>query len=174
MNRGKALRLVVLVYAMMDAIRRIFVLLFGHPQPIEWWLLATDLAIVALIVWLDVPERLHKRRIRQRMGRLVEFLNEGQKLLTTFPDDKTSYGQTLIPGWKTAVENWITSTNSFLLVCSPYASAKFLDDSQLSQPRDYFIPSININTDLWKHLEMVHRRLSNLQEIVQSQQVYIA
>jgi hypothetical protein len=76
---------------MVDAIRRIFHLVFGTPQPIEWWLLGADLAIVFLIIWLDVPEYFHKRRVRKIMLRFQPLIEIGEKLQREVP--RPVYGQ---------------------------------------------------------------------------------
>lgn len=85
-GRRRAVHVCAVVLAMFDAMRRTFHLIFGKPQPIEWWLLAADLAIVFLIIWLDVPETWHKRSIGKHLTSLSGFVDNGLRLQRSVPD----------------------------------------------------------------------------------------
>jgi hypothetical protein len=115
---------------MCDAIRRIFHLIFGKPQPIEWWLLGADLAIVALIIWLDVPEQLHKRQIAKIVSKITPYMEAGQRiqnelhvLAGTLPQ-VTGTKQGL--AWITEANTWGKTTADSLALHSTQASAAFL------------------------------------------------
>ena len=114
------------VFAMCDAIRRMFVLLFGRPQPIDFWLLGADIAIVALIIWLDVPEKLHKRRISKCIASLLPFMERGQELqrITPRPAHDTAYNDAAWE-WKIFVDDWRKEVEKFLEQSSPRAASVF-------------------------------------------------
>src|SRR5438093_11653328 len=87
MNRGRRVfRLGAAIFAMCDAIHRFFIFLFGKPQPIDWWLLGADLAIFVLIIWLDVPERLHSLKAQRRVAELEPFMVKGRVLQHSVPN----------------------------------------------------------------------------------------
>jgi hypothetical protein len=119
---------VSVVYAMLDALHRLFVSSFGHPQPIEWWLLAADVAIVALIVWLDVPEKLHKRRCAKIVKVLSDFMFVGHTLAGSVPNPQLQQvgSAEQIEMWRQSVEAWRTETAQYLSAHSSKAASAFL------------------------------------------------
>jgi hypothetical protein len=128
-RRGKGVvRLVSFVYAVLDSLHRVFVSLFGHPQPIEWWLLAADVAIVGLIVWLDVPEKLHKRRCAKIVAVLSDFMVRGHTLAASVPNPHVQEGGSSdnIETWRQSVETWRTETAQYLNTHSSKAASAFL------------------------------------------------
>ena|SRR5437868_1250173 len=193
MNRGRrGVHLGVAALAMCDAIPRIFRLLFGSPQPIEWWLLGADLAIVALIIWLDVPERLHKLKVQRCVADLGEFMDKGQKLMSTVPrpvsggagpssrstSNLPSYSGN-VSAWRTAVEEWITETNHFLTSKSPRAAAAFMLISVtgvVANPQIVYTESgesFPISEDtLRESYQRLVVRLDNLRSIMEKPEAY--
>lgn len=150
---------------MFDAIRRIFHLIFGKPQPIEWWLLFADLAIVFLIIWLDVPEKFHQRRLRQRISSVASFINEGHRLKKSVPQSGAGVEAT-VP-WVKAVHEWSNQIEAFLSRCSAHASTKFLDETSMKH-----VIYMNVAQDIVIWYGLLDRRLSNLQMIIQNAAVY--
>jgi hypothetical protein len=116
------------VHAALHALDRLFVSLFGHPQPIEWWLLAADVAIVALIVWLDVPEQLHKRRCAKIVKALSDFMFMGHTLAGSVPNPELPEvgSSDKIEMWRQSVEDWRTETAQYLSAHSSKATSAFL------------------------------------------------
>jgi hypothetical protein len=116
---------------MLDAIRRFFVMLFGHPQPIDFWLLAADLAIVVLIIWLDVPEKLHKRKVNRYVVTAVVLMQEGEVIEAAVPragpiENADIRFQETISIWCVSVNEWESKASKFLANCSPKAGAAFV------------------------------------------------
>jgi|HubBroStandDraft_5_1064220.scaffolds.fasta_scaffold11766_4 hypothetical protein len=167
MSRGRqVIRLVAGGYALIDAIRRIWHVVFGRPQPIEWWLLGADLAIVFLIIWLDVPERFHRRRINKRVVTLFEYIHRGQLLKASSPhsleDDK------LVPSWLNAVKEWNAESLHFLESCSPQARAAFLISDETAHTREVSTVPLGAR---WSYGAMLDR-LDNMRKIAENPDVY--
>lgn len=178
--RGRTVfRLVAAIYAMLDAVHRFLVLIFGHPQPIDWWLLAADVAIVALIIWLDVPERIHKRRCAKIVPFLFEFMDKGQKMQNDVPEPSPGSPNQDWPrfqAWVTSVNNWSSETNGFLASKSARASASFLLVVD-SSSRDNLIyrpdgRSFYVSGGVRLCYQRLVSQLDNLREIMEKPDVY--
>jgi hypothetical protein len=149
---------------MCDAIRRIFHLIFGNPQPIEWWLLAADAAIVALIVWLDVPKKLHERRVGKWMKRLLPLMPKGQTLQASVP--RASEDEIKTTEWTNSVQEWIAEVQTALTLYSAKALAAF----NSGMPKDSSYPGTAPLAH--RHLSYLLLRLENLRKILEKPDAY--
>src|ERR1035441_10652139 len=176
MSRGRgAFHLAVVAVAMLDAIHRFFVLIFGRPQPIDFWLLGVDGLIVVLIAWLDVPDKLHNRRIGKRLTSLSHLMNEGLGLQRSVPDTAKEESEVLRL-WMTNTKAWGNKTNQFLAACSQQASGAFLlvHDSS-SADTLVFMPSgefFHLAPSIREHYQLLLSQLNNLRHIVEKPEVY--
>jgi hypothetical protein len=115
-RKRQVVYLVVGAFAMIDAIRRVLIVLFGKPEPIDIWILGADIVIIALIVWLDVPEKFHRKKTHRIALALNPFVAEGLRLLQEVPfQDTLTPGSSRIFEWTQSVLNWRERLVIFLL-----------------------------------------------------------
>jgi hypothetical protein len=167
-----------MVFAVSDAIRRIFHLLFGTPQPIEWWLLGADLAIVFLIIWLDVPEKWHRRKLRKRVVELQPYMNEGQEIqrdVLVIIETLEVWGETAY-AWTIKANFWSKQTSDFLAIHSKRASAAFLlvinsavTDRRIYTPR---YGQRYLSGEVGDCYQTLLSRLDNLRHIMERPEAY--
>lgn len=150
---------------MLDAIHRLFKLMFGCPQPIDFWILGADVLIVLLILWVDVPEKLHQRRIKKNIYKLVSFLNDGQALHDAPPNSQATEEEAQT--WSEQVSNWILLVQSFLEKNSKSALSVFRHHG-LGQR--YGGLRISLKVEKWFYELDV--RLKNLRSIMEKPDVY--
>ena len=167
------------VFAMFDAIRRMFLLLFGRPQPIDFWLLGADIAIVALIIWLDVPEKLHKRRISKCVASLLPFMERGQELQRTTPRPSHDAAYNAANWeWMTSVGDWGKETKTFLEKYSSRAAASFVlpsETGQTANPQTVYTESghsFPIEGAQKESYQRLVEQLNNLRRITEQSEAY--
>ena len=133
MSRGRrALRLGIAALAMLDAIHRFLILLFGRPQRIDFWLLGADVIVVILILYEIIVEgRRHRADDRKRAfisGKMVPLSllrDKGLRIKAAVPDELAITDKQLVQQWISTVGSWSNETNSFL-ANSPLASNAFM------------------------------------------------
>jgi len=161
---------------MIDGIRRVFHILFGSPQPIEWWLLGADLAIVGLIIWLDVPKYLHKKKCGKIVGQLQPLSVKGIQLQMSTPNPRTAQGAKAFQRWQSEVNAWSDQTQELLTRNSPKAASAFMLVIN-AQVADQTVRSTDGNVfslrggsgDTYQIFQL---KLSNLQTIMQNPEAY--
>jgi hypothetical protein len=177
-RRRRNFHLIVGAFAVSDAIRRIFHLIFGRPQPIEWWLLGADLAIVFLIIWLDVPDKLHKRKLRKIVPSLIPYMDEGRKVEEAIQgfDMRLPKGQEAAYDWTIKADEWGRKTGEFLALHSARASAVFLlvvsskgAEKHVFSPRHGMQYLSGRTADCYQTLLC---RLDNLRRIIEKPEAY--
>lgn len=149
-----------------DAIRRIYTLIFGNPQPMEWWLLGADLAIVVLIIWLDVPDKVHHWRRKKVIRQLVKLLNDGQILSDGSVPPNSQATEAEVQVWNRQVEAWIIQVQSFLREKSQSALSIF-SHHELGP---LYGLRIHVNSEKWFY--ELNARLKNLRSIIERSDVY--
>ena len=166
------------VFAMCDAIHRVFVLLFGHPERIDIWILVVDALIVALIAWVDIPEKLHKRRVGKRLASLLPFVERGQELQRTIPEYDATYDAVTGKEWMNSVVMWGKETRTFLEQCSPAGARLFehtAETAQLVNPQYVHTESgrsFPIHGDQRDSYQRLVARLNNLHRIMEKPDAY--
>jgi hypothetical protein len=166
-GRRGAVRLCAAVVAMFDAVRRICRLVFGSPQPIEWWLLAADLAIVFLIIWLDVPEKFHKYRVRKRKEKVFECWATGQTLQTMAP---VNHGPENTASWLVSFKEWNNKTHDLLQSYSPEAAVAFFHETGRVEMPEGAYDVVNPARVQYRSLLI---RLNNLKTIMENADGYL-
>ncbi len=161
---------------MMDGIRRVFHILFGSPQPIEWWLLGADLAIVGLIIWLDVPEYLHKKKCGQIVGQLKPLSVKGTQLQMDTPNPRTPQGAKAFQRWQSEVNAWSDQTHDILARNSSKAASAFMLVVN-AQVADRMVRSpdgniFSLGGGWGDTYQLFQLKLSNLQTIMQNPEAY--
>ena len=62
-------------------------------RPIDWAILIVDFLVLAVIVWLDAPERFHKRRVRKALATVQRLMADGQRLERSAPSAEMANDQ---------------------------------------------------------------------------------
>jgi hypothetical protein len=147
--------------------------MFEGVRPFDWLMLVVEVAVLLLIAWeigreehFRCKERKRQLLLKQSMAKANGFISQGQTLQHTAPH-VLEHNPDVVKKWMSSVESWIMDTNEFLSGCSSQASAKFLDDSHLPDVR---FPELAVQAVI--HARTLNRRLSNLQIIIQSPDIY--
>ncbi|PYV76506.1 MAG: hypothetical protein DMG96_13825 [Acidobacteria bacterium] len=117
---------------MCDAIHRLFILLFGRPQRIEFWILGVDV-IVVFLIWYEIRVEKNQRRaddhrrvvISGKMMPLSKLRDKGLRIKAAVPDEMAITDKQIVQKWISTVDSWSNETNSFL-ANSPLASNAFM------------------------------------------------
>lgn len=151
--------------------------LFGNPQPIEIWLLLADVAIVGLIVWLDIPEWSHKRRVAKVARVLSDFMFKGQSLAQGVPNPRELTDFAAFAGWLSSVESWRTDVAQFLSEKSSRSASAFLlitvseaNVSNVVHPLEGW--SFRLTGDHREAYQALLAYLTNLRSIIEKPEVY--
>lgn len=175
-RRRRLLYLVIATALMLRTLWHIFV--YGI-RPIDIVTLLVDV-LIFLFVGYEVlfgGGVFPRRKLRRRFRQAVTFIDKGQHLQRTAPSEPHDYDDESAhkarrreaKNWSDTVEEWVLETEGFLQNCPPAAWAKFDDDSGPERRLSYG----NIDSQVWDYYDMLDRRLSNLQEIVQNADVYL-
>jgi len=142
-------------------------------RAIDWAILVVDFLVLAVIVWLDAPERFHKHTVRRRLRVVYGMLAQGQKLHQSAPPSgplSNSGGDSdIATAWVTAVDHWIKQTHQTLAKHSVAAGMAF-DARRVAPDLHWGTVSRSSNAMAW-YGELLHR-LSNLQNIMEKADVY--
>lgn len=162
-GRGASLWLVVALIAMLDVIRRFF----SDLRPADWTLCVLEVIFIAVILWLEVPERFHKRKVRKGLKVVQRIMLDGHNLRTSVSeatDDKTA------PEWIQSVDKWIDTSHSALSDTSLQAALAFMHRSPLKP--DIYYGGVTNRVDVSKQFQELLIRLSNLLNIMEKADVY--
>jgi hypothetical protein len=164
MSRGEGGRLRAAALMMLDAIRRFF----GDFRPADWTLCLLEIIFVGVILWLDLPERFHRNKVRRRLRFVHARIADGQRLHESAPPAGTT-DIALVDPWIGAVRQWIDQTNEALSKYSVAAGLSF--NSRKVAPDVIFNGVTGTSNARGWYGELLHR-LSNLQNIMEKAEVY--
>lgn len=155
----------------MDALHRLFV----ETRGIDWLILIVDFFILVAIVWLELPDWLHKRRAERSAGTLAPFMDRGRQLQTTVPNQLPNPGPELLK-WVEDVKQWSAETEAFLAPRSTRAANAFTHvisassaDRKVHRPDGASFRLTGRFGDLYQVLQI---KLDNLQKIMESPESY--
>jgi hypothetical protein len=166
-TRG-TIRLGAGVLIMADATVRIWHMATDGSRPIDWAILIVDFLVLAVILWLDAPERFHKYKVRRRLSLVHNMMAEGQGLHTSAPRADATDAKA-VDAWVIAVRKWIEQTHQTLADHSVAAGMSF-DSRRVAPDINWGVVSHMSNAREW-YGELLHR-LSNLQNIMEKAEVY--
>ena len=118
MNRRRWFRRAAAVF-MIDIVRR----LFSDARPIDILILVVDFLVLAVILYFEGGEKLHKRKMRRQVLALASFMERGRKLQASTPDPVVA--SDAIDEWIEQVKLWGSETQDFLSSRSMRASSAF-------------------------------------------------
>ena len=161
----KGVRLVAAAVKMIDAIRRFF----GDFRPADWTTGIIELLFIAVILWLDLPERFHRRRVRNALVIVKELMAEGQGLVRSAPWASTSPDEPTAARWVRDVNTWIEKTHQSFEKNSIQAMMSF--EQRALEPDVHFGGMTGQAGAKDQFRELLHR-LRNLQNIMEKADVY--
>jgi hypothetical protein len=155
---------------MIDSLYR----LFKDARPIDDLILAVDFLVLAVIVWVEVGEKWHKRTLRCRVSELVHLLEKGQKLQSSTPSRLASSDGA--PSWIEEVGRWSAETQDFLASRSSRASFAFMHvvnaamaDREVHRSDGTAFYLGGAVADIYQVLQV---KLDNLQRIMEKPEAY--
>jgi hypothetical protein len=137
-------------------------------RPIDWLILIVDFLVLAVIVWLDAPERVHKYKVRRRLRLVHSIIAEGQRLHESAPPAGTT-DTAVADAWVKAVQLWIEKTHQSLTRYSDAAAMSF-NSRKVAPTLIFGVITATSNAREW-YGELLHR-LANLQNIMEKADVY--
>jgi HAMP domain-containing protein len=158
------------IVIMLDAITRLWRVLFDGARPIDRTVLVVDALVLAVIVTEYIHARNRERRMdrreQQKLRRiesLRQAMSQGRNLQHNVPKDISGAAQVILD-WRSSVRSWIEETRDLLKSYSAQAETSFLHDP-------HGIPA-NYPLAVPEYGQLV-RALNNLREIMERPEVYL-
>jgi len=159
----------------MDMICRLGHYIVDGSKPVDWLLFLVDMLVLAAILWLELPDQLHKRRVAKKVKILIPLLESGRHIQSSVPYQDMENSPELSE-WAETAQSWWTSTEVAVAGLSPQAATVFkhfvnfdsadrvaLDGSG----RPYHLHGYA--GDMYQALQL---KLGNLQRIIENPEVY--
>lgn len=148
-------------------------------RPIDWLILGTDFLVLIAILYLELPERLHRKKCSKTVIRLSELLNEGRGLINEVPS-RGSHNEHMLQmqGWRKRADSWAVSTKTFLEGRSKRAADAFVLIVSVAEVGSQTMVHKSggetvVLTGNHSHLYQAHlERLRNLQGIIEKSEAY--
>jgi hypothetical protein len=119
----------------------------------DWLNLIIEFAVLVVILWLELPEWLHRRRATKFASALAPLITRGQQVANTVP-----WMGSPVDEWTAKATVWMEATRKFLAERSPRALSSF-----------DFVTTIGVDRKLSGHAgdiyQEFHARLQNLVRI---------
>jgi hypothetical protein len=154
-------------FVMLEAAYRKWHMLVEGARPIDWAILIVDFLVLAVILWLDAPERLHKRTIRKGLRVVQLCLVQGQELRNSVPSSGQDSVQ--VNAWTKSVEDWIRDTQMEMSKRSTQAGISFAHFSGGASSLVNYTGIAGTAMQWYKELLL---RLDNLRNIMEKADVY--
>jgi len=158
---------------MLDMIQRFF----GEFRPADLVASALELTFILVILWLELPARFHKRRIRKRMRMVKNLMLQGQEIQRRAPtgkmvEDEKLDGNALseiATKWVDSVKEWWENTYKLLDKYSPLAALSFVHHRGGICVQYSAITGLADARDLYR---VLLERLDNLLNIMEKSDIY--
>jgi hypothetical protein len=99
--------------------------LFGDARPIDVLILLVDFLVLAVIVWIEVGEKWHKRKMNRRVTEVRPYFDRGTKLQKEVPNPFGENYEVAYFEWTRRVREWSDDTHRFLGTHSERAADSF-------------------------------------------------
>ena len=167
-ERKLALQWAAGILAMGDALCRAWRMVTEGARFIDYAILIVDFLVLAVILWLDAPERFHKYKVRKKLLIVRRLLLDGNKLQQTAPPRDIDNLE-VASQWVEAVKAWIESSYQTLAAHSMQAGLSF---SRRNVEPDilYGVITHVAGAREW-YRELLHR-MNNLLNIMEKADVY--
>ena len=135
-------------------------------RPIDWAILIVDFLVLAVILWLDAPERFHKRKVRKRLLIVQKIMLDGHSLRESAPPVANATNDAA-DQWVRSVKIWIDNADQSLAATSRQAALAFIHREVAP---DIMWNGIHVYARA-QFGELLHR-LDNLRNIMEKADVY--
>lgn len=149
--------------------------LFVDTRGIDWLILIVDFFILVAILWLELPDWLHKRRAEHSAEELAPFMERGRRLQSSVPNPPPNPSPELLQ-WVEEVKRWNADTEAFLVPRSAKAVIAFTHvisassaDRKVHRPDGTSFRLTGRFGDLYQVLQV---KLDNLQKITENPESY--
>jgi hypothetical protein len=163
MSREKGTRLLVAAVMTIDTLRRFF----GDFRPADLTICILEIIFIAVILWLDLPERFHKNKVRRRLVLVQRIMLDGHNLRTSVSDANAN--NETASKWIQSVQIWIDNSYQSLADNSLQAGLAFMHRHVAP---DVLYWGVTIREDVSKQFQELLIRLNNLLNIMEKADVY--
>ena len=163
----KALHRSAGILVCLDAVYRAWRMFTDGSRPIDWAILIVDFLVLAVIIWLDAPERFHRKRVRKRLVLVQRIMLEGHALRSSVSTANES-NQTA-SDWIQSVQAWIDTSYQSLADVSMQAALAFMHRNVVP---DVSWGGITTRLDISRQFQELLVRLDNLRNIMEKADVY--
>jgi hypothetical protein len=159
----------------MDMIYRIWRHIMDGSKPVDWLLFWVDMLVLGAILWLELPDQLHKRRAAKNVRILIPLLESGRHIQSSVPYQHQENSPELSE-WAETAKSWWTSTEAVVAALSPRAATAFnhllnfdsADRTAMDKSgRPYRL--CGYAGDIYQSLQL---KLGNLQRIIENPEIY--
>ena len=155
----------------MGALDRLFV----ETRGIDWLILIVDFFILVAILWLELPDWLHKRRAERTARALAPLMASGRQLQSSVPNQMSNPGPELMK-WVEDVKQWSAQTEAFLAPRSARAAVAFThvisDSSADRKVHKSDGSSFRLTGRFGDLFQVLQVQLDNLQKIMENPEGY--
>ena len=167
--RRRALHLAASVFAGGDALYRVWRMLTEGARFIDWAILVVDFLVLAVILWLDAPERFHKRKVRKRLAMVQRIMLDGHNLRASAPTTVPDVTHNAATQWVQSVQAWIDGSYQSLADTSMQAALAFIHRDVAP---DVIFGGISERANARHQFGELLHRLDNLRNIMEKADVY--
>jgi hypothetical protein len=157
------------IFVTVNALYRIWRMFTEGARFIDWAILIVDFLVLAVIVWLDAPERFHKRKVRKALKIVKDIMAEGQSFVTSAPWISGNPTDDRAAQWVKDVMEWIKNTHTSLLKLSIPAMMAF---EQRALEPDVNFGGMTRQSRANDHFRELLHRLRSVQNIMEKADVY--
>ena len=134
---------------------------------IDWAILVVDFLVLAVILWLDAPERFHKRQVRKRLVIVQGMMLDGHGLKNSVAH--ANENDEAASSWINNVQTWMHTSYQTLADVSMPGALAFI---HRNVSPDIFYGGVTNRQDVSKQFQELLIRLENLQNIMEKADVY--
>jgi hypothetical protein len=169
MSQGKirAIHMASAMFCGGDAAYRMLHMFIEGARPIDWAILIVDFLVLAVIVWLDAPERFHKKQVRKRLLLVQRIMLDGHALRNSVYGANTN--TETASEWTHSVQTWIDTSHQSLANVSMQAALSFMHRNVAP---DVSWGGVTHRQDVSKQFQELLVRLDNLRNIMEKADVY--
>ena len=136
---------------------------------IDWAILIVDFLVLAVILWLDAPERFHKRKVRKRLAMVQRMMLDGHSLRESAPANVPDPTHDVALQWVQSVQTWIDRSDQSLRIASMQAALAFI---RRDVAPDVLFGGITERANARHQFAELLHRLENLRNIMEKADVY--
>jgi hypothetical protein len=154
----------VALFMACDLLHRIF----GDFRPVDYISCGLESIFIIMVLWLELPDLFHKRRVRKKVRIIQQLLLEGDKLRQTAPPADVQNLNVPV-GWSGSVQAWIGNCDNLI---ADHSIPAWLAFTRRNVGPDVLYVNISAVAGArdW-YRELLHR-MNNLLNILENAYVY--